>query len=162
VIECRIRDLAIGDAARVLGFASDQRDYRSKLLAMGLTRGTVIIVRNIAPMGDPIHISIRGFELSLRKDEADALILQRIGGYHHAHFGPGYGPGWHRRFGPRRLFGQNGLFGPDGFFGPRGPFGPDGPFSHHGPLGHHGPFGRRGKRRHPWWDYWRDQEDEDQ
>lgn len=61
----------------IVGYAPTHRSYRSKLLSMGLTRGTVIVVRNIAPFGDPIHISVRDFELSLRGDEADALILER-------------------------------------------------------------------------------------
>ena len=82
VRECRLRDLAIGDVARVIGFEPTGREYRSRLLSMGLTHGTVIMVRNIAPMGDPIHIVVRDFDLSLRKDEADALILQKIGGRH--------------------------------------------------------------------------------
>ena len=73
----RLRDLAPGVAAMIVGYAPTHRSYRSKLLSMGLTRGTVIVVRNIAPFGDPIHISVRDFELSLRGDEADALILER-------------------------------------------------------------------------------------
>ena len=43
---------------------------RRRIMDMGITRGTEIYVRKVAPLGDPIEITVRGFELSLRKDEA--------------------------------------------------------------------------------------------
>jgi ferrous iron transport protein A len=43
---------------------------RKRLLDMGLTKGTEIYVKKVAPLGDPIEISLRGYDLSLRKDEA--------------------------------------------------------------------------------------------
>jgi len=63
---------------------------------MGLTRGTEIKVKNVAPLGDPIHIAVRDFELSLRADEAEALLLQptETAGAH-GHGIPGQGP-WRR------------------------------------------------------------------
>ena len=66
--------------ARIIGINAMHASYRSKLLSMGLTKGTALLVRNIAPLGDPILVSVRGFELSLRRDEADALILNPIHG----------------------------------------------------------------------------------
>jgi ferrous iron transport protein A len=74
----RLRDLNIGESARVVGFAPTHRSYRSKLLSMGLTKGTLITVRNVAPLGDPVHITVRDFELSLRRDEAETLVLERV------------------------------------------------------------------------------------
>ena len=74
----RLRDLAPGAEARIVGYAPAHRSYRSRLLSMGLTKGTVIVVRNIAPLGDPVHISVRDFDLSLRVGEADVLILERL------------------------------------------------------------------------------------
>lgn len=74
----RLRQLARGEAARVVGYEPGGRGYRSKLLSMGLTKGTIIVVRNVAPFGDPIHVAVRDFELSLRGDEADALWLVRV------------------------------------------------------------------------------------
>lgn len=76
----RLRDMGIGDEAKVVGYAPSHQSYRSKLLSMGLTKGVVIQVRNIAPLGDPVHISVRDFELSLRRDEADALLLEPVEG----------------------------------------------------------------------------------
>lgn len=72
-----LRDLATGDTGRVTGFGQGSRAYRRKLLAMGLTPGTTFTVTRFAPMGDPVQIRVRGFALSLRKDEAAALQVER-------------------------------------------------------------------------------------
>ena len=77
----RLKDFEIGDSARIVGFAPAHRSYRSKLLSMGLTKGTIIHIRNIAPLGDPVHISVRDFDLSLRRDEAEALLLEPLDGH---------------------------------------------------------------------------------
>jgi ferrous iron transport protein A len=73
-----LRDLAIGERAAVTGFREGARHYRQKLLAMGLTPGTELSVVRVAPLGDPVEIKVRGFSLSLRKDEADALLIGEI------------------------------------------------------------------------------------
>jgi Fe2+ transport system protein FeoA len=75
-----LRDLPVGSMARIVAIRPTHRSYRSKLLSMGLTRGTPVRVQRIAPLGDPVLISVRGFELSLRKDEADALVLEPLEG----------------------------------------------------------------------------------
>ncbi len=91
---CRLRELPIGGIARILGIRDTHRSYRSKLLSMGLTRGTPILIRNVAPLGDPILVSVRGFDLSLRRDEADALILEPLDGEPEEH---GFRPRRRRR-----------------------------------------------------------------
>lgn len=48
-------------------------------MSMGLTRGTTIRLTKIAPMGDPVEIDVRDFSLSLRKDEANVLLLEYQG-----------------------------------------------------------------------------------
>jgi ferrous iron transport protein A len=60
-----------------MGFAKGARQYTSRLLAMGLTRGQEFIVTRVAPMGDPVEINIRGFNLSLRKAEAEVILVER-------------------------------------------------------------------------------------
>lgn len=72
----KLRDLSTGDSGRVIGFEEGSKGYRRKLLAMGLTRGTEFTVTRFAPMGDPVEIRVRGFSLSLRKDEAAALQVE--------------------------------------------------------------------------------------
>lgn len=64
-------EMNVGEHATVAGYVQGARRYREKLLAMGLT------VQRMAPMGDPVEIETRGFMLTLRKDEAAALIVER-------------------------------------------------------------------------------------
>lgn len=71
-------DMAVGETGKVAGFNKTNLVYRKKLLAMGLTPGAVFSVTRYAPMGDPIEISVRGFALSLRKDEAAVLLVEKI------------------------------------------------------------------------------------
>jgi ferrous iron transport protein A len=72
-----ISDIDIGQSAVIVGYRGGGSSYRSKLLSMGLTRGTTIRLTKVAPMGDPVEIAVRDFSLSLRKDEAGVLQLER-------------------------------------------------------------------------------------
>ncbi len=62
--------LVKGMKAKIVGYSEGNPAYRSKLLALGLTRGAVVRFVNQAPMGDPVEIEVRGFHLSLRRAEA--------------------------------------------------------------------------------------------
>jgi len=73
----RLRDLTPGDIGRVVGFESGNRSYRRKLLSMGLTPGVEFEILRVAPLGDPVEIRVRGFDLSLRRDEAQLLKIER-------------------------------------------------------------------------------------
>lgn len=73
-----LKELKVGDSANVTGFASGAKSYRHRLLTMGLTPGTQIKVTRFAPLGDPMEIEVRGYSLSLRRDEAAALHVQRV------------------------------------------------------------------------------------
>ncbi len=72
-----LRDMEVGEKGKVFGYAKGATVYREKLLAMGLTKGTEFTVERKAPMGDPVEIHVRGFALTLRKDEASALMIER-------------------------------------------------------------------------------------
>nr|WP_228041472.1 FeoA family protein [Planktothrix mougeotii] len=74
----KLRDAAIGSILKVIGYEATSRDYKRKLLAMGLTPSTEFRVTRHAPLGDPTEIEVRGFRLSLRKGEADALIVEPV------------------------------------------------------------------------------------
>ncbi len=65
-----------GEGAVITGYRAGGKEYRRKLLSFGLTAGTKITLVKIAPMGDPVEISVRGYSLSLRKTEADVLELR--------------------------------------------------------------------------------------
>jgi ferrous iron transport protein A len=77
-MEEKLRDLNPGEKAEIIGYETSERSYREKLLSMGLIRGTHITLLKIAPLGDPVEINVRGFNLMLRKDEADILKIRRI------------------------------------------------------------------------------------
>lgn len=75
-----LKELKVGDVAEVVGYRGQSSDYRQKLLAMGLTRGVRIAIIKVAPLGDPVEIEVRGFRLTVRRDEADALIVRKVEG----------------------------------------------------------------------------------
>ena len=66
-----------GDAGIVTGYATASGTWKSRLLAMGMTVGTEFTVANVAPLGDPVELSVRGSRLTLRKGEAKALLVER-------------------------------------------------------------------------------------
>jgi ferrous iron transport protein A len=72
-----LQEMTVGDSGTVAGYVKGISIYREKLLAMGLTKGTAFTVERIAPMGDPVEIHVRGFALSLRKEEASSLLVER-------------------------------------------------------------------------------------
>ncbi|MCI9129413.1 MAG: ferrous iron transport protein A [Eggerthellaceae bacterium] len=69
-----LRNVAIGDTVKVVKLTGDGAIKR-RIMDMGLTRGTDVTVRKVAPLGDPIEVTVRGFELSLRKDEAEHVLV---------------------------------------------------------------------------------------
>lgn len=73
-----LKTLATGESGRIVGFDQSGGAYRKKLLAMGLTPGTEFTVTRFAPMGDPVEIRLRGFSLSLRKNEASVLLIEKV------------------------------------------------------------------------------------
>lgn len=76
-MQFHLGQLSVGDKAIVSGFAAGQKGYRAKLLAMGITKGIELVLTRVAPLGDPLEISVRGFSLSLRKAEATAVLVER-------------------------------------------------------------------------------------
>ena len=49
---------------------------KRRIMDMGITKGVSVYVRKVAPLGDPVEITVRGYELTLRKSEADCVLLQ--------------------------------------------------------------------------------------
>lgn len=77
-MEKTLADISVGEKGVVLGFTGAANAYRQRLLAMGLIKGTEFQVARTAPMGDPVEIRVRDFNLSLRKEEAKALRVRGI------------------------------------------------------------------------------------
>jgi ferrous iron transport protein A len=76
----RLTDLAVGERGRILGFARGDREYRQRLLAMGLIPGTEFVLVRLAPLGDPVELRVRETSVSLRKGEAAVLKVERLPG----------------------------------------------------------------------------------
>lgn len=64
-----LSELKVGESGRVAHLAGEGAVKR-RIMDMGLTKGSEVVVRKVAPLGDPIEITVRGYELSIRKDEA--------------------------------------------------------------------------------------------
>ncbi len=69
-----LRDVAIGDTATVRRLTGEGA-LKRHIMDMGITKGTSVFVRKVAPMGDPIEVTVRGYELSLRKSEAESILI---------------------------------------------------------------------------------------
>ncbi len=72
----RLSQLSVGEKATIHSFEKD--DLFLKLMEMGCVPGEMIRVEQIAPLGDPISISVAGYSLSLRIDEADTVFVEEI------------------------------------------------------------------------------------
>ena len=70
-----LRDLGVGEKSKVIKIHGEGKVKR-RIMDMGITKGTEISVRKVAPLGDPVEITVRGYELSLRKDDADILEME--------------------------------------------------------------------------------------
>ncbi|MBP0017147.1 MAG: ferrous iron transport protein A [Cyanobacteria bacterium SBLK] len=73
-----LREMTPGSTGRVLGYEKAYQGYRGKLLSMGLAPGTEFTVLRVAPLGYSVEINAGGLYLSLRKQEADALIVEEV------------------------------------------------------------------------------------
>ena len=69
-----LRDVAIGDTATVRRLTGEGA-LKRHIMDMGITNGTSVFVRKVAPLGDPIEVTVRGYELSLRKSEAESILI---------------------------------------------------------------------------------------
>lgn len=73
-----LSDLKIGQTGIVLGINIKEKEIRRHLLDMGITKGTKIKIKKIAPFGDPACIELRGYELCIRKEEMKNIEVEII------------------------------------------------------------------------------------
>lgn len=69
-----LRDAAIGDTVTVSKL-SGAGPIKRRIMDMGVTKGTLLFIRKVAPLGDPIEVTVRGYELSIRKSEAKNIHI---------------------------------------------------------------------------------------
>ena len=72
-----LRDLSVGERCRVKRL-NGEGAVKRRIMDMGLTRGVEIYVRKLAPLGDPIEITVRGYELSVRKADAEMVEVEPL------------------------------------------------------------------------------------
>jgi len=70
-----LQDIKIGQAAKVVRLHGEGAVKR-RIMDMGITRGTEVHVRKVAPLGDPIEVTVRGYELSIRKADAGMIEVE--------------------------------------------------------------------------------------
>lgn len=70
-----LKDVKVGESATVVRLDGEGAIKR-RIMEMGITKGVKIYVRKVAPLGDPIEINVRGYELSLRKEDAELVEVQ--------------------------------------------------------------------------------------
>lgn len=68
-----LREAAVGQTVKVRKLTGTG-PVKRRIMDMGITKGTVVYVRKVAPLGDPVEVTVRGYELSLRK--ADAAMIE--------------------------------------------------------------------------------------
>ena len=73
-----LSNLKVGQRGRVIGLNLDKPEVRRHLLDMGITKGTEILIKKVAPMGDPVDIELRGYELCIRKQEMNYILVEII------------------------------------------------------------------------------------
>ncbi len=70
-----LREVPVGQSARVLKLRGEGAVKR-RIMDMGITKGVEVYVRKVAPLGDPIEVTVRGYELSLRKADAEMVDVE--------------------------------------------------------------------------------------
>ena len=70
-----LRDVKVGESATVVKL-NGEGAVKRRIMDMGITRGVEIYVRKLAPLGDPVEVTVRGYELSLRKADAEMIEVE--------------------------------------------------------------------------------------
>ncbi len=70
-----LRDAEIGDTVKIVKLHGEGAVKR-RIMDMGITKGISVYVRKVAPLGDPVEITVRGYELSLRKADAEMIEIE--------------------------------------------------------------------------------------
>ena len=76
--KCVLSDLEVGQEAKILRLNETNKAVRRHLLDMGLVKDTKVTIKKIAPMGDPIDINLRGYELCIRKADLNKIEVEVV------------------------------------------------------------------------------------
>ena len=70
-----LRDVSVGDTVKVVKLHGEGAVKR-RIMDMGITKGITVYVRKVAPLGDPVEVTVRGYELSIRKADAEMIEVE--------------------------------------------------------------------------------------
>ena len=70
-----LRDVKVGERATIVRLHGESA-LKRRIMDMGLTRGTEVYVQKVAPLGDPMELTVRGYELSVRKGDAELIKVE--------------------------------------------------------------------------------------
>ena len=70
-----LKDIKVGSSATVVKLEGEGAIKR-RIMDMGITKGTQILVKKVAPLGDPLELTVRGYQLSIRKEDAGKIIVE--------------------------------------------------------------------------------------
>ena len=71
-----LKDVKVGETVRITRI-NGAGPTKRRIMDMGMTKGTEVFVRKVAPLGDPVELTVRGYELSVRKAEAEIIEVER-------------------------------------------------------------------------------------
>lgn len=72
-----IRQRKVGSTVTVIKIEGDGA-YKRRIMDMGITKGSRIYIRKVAPLGDPVEVTVRGYELSVRKEDAKCVLVETV------------------------------------------------------------------------------------
>lgn len=70
-----LRQVKVGDSVKVVKLHGEGAVKR-RIMDMGITKGVEVFIRKVAPLGDPVEVTVRGYELSIRKADADMIEVE--------------------------------------------------------------------------------------
>ena len=74
----KLSSLKVGQEAKIVSLEVTNKEIRRHLLDMGLTRGVIVKIKKVAPMGDPIDLELRGYELCVGKADLDKIEVEVV------------------------------------------------------------------------------------
>lgn len=77
-VQAHLSDLKKGQKAKVIGLHNENKALRRRLLDMGITDGVEVRIKKFAPLGDPVDIELRGYELCIRKNDMENIDIEVI------------------------------------------------------------------------------------
>ena len=75
---CKLSELKKGQIAKVISLNNENKELRRRLLDMGITKGVLVEIKKIAPLGDPVDIYLREYELCLRKKDMESIEVEVV------------------------------------------------------------------------------------